>query len=48
LERARLRWVAIKCGLEMRVYHVLETPLNLMSDFTGSLERISMITSFGR
>ena len=38
----------MKYGLEMREYHVLQTHLNLMSDFTGSLERISLITSFGR
>jgi hypothetical protein len=48
LEIARLRWVAMKWGLEIREYHVLETQMNLTSDFTGSRERISTITSFGR
>jgi hypothetical protein len=48
LERVRLRWVAMKWGLEMREHHVLKTHLNLMTDFTGSRERISAITSFGR
>jgi len=48
LERTQLRWVAMKWGLEMREHHVLETHLNLMTDFTGSRERISTITSFGR
>jgi hypothetical protein len=48
LERARLRWVAMKWGLEMREHHVLETHLNLITDFTGSRDRISAITSFGR
>jgi hypothetical protein len=36
-----LRWVAIKWGLAIREHQVLETHLNLMSDFTGSAERIS-------
>jgi hypothetical protein len=48
LERARLRWVAMKWGLEMREHHVLKTHLNLITDFTGSRDRISVITSFGR
>jgi hypothetical protein len=39
LERARLRWVAMKWGLEIREHHVLETPLNLITDFTDSRER---------
>jgi hypothetical protein len=38
----------MKWGLEMREHHVLETHLNLMTDFTGSRERISATTSFGR
>jgi len=37
----------MKLGLEMRELHVLETYLNLISDFTGSCERILMTTSFG-
>jgi len=38
----------MKWGLEMREHHVLETHLNLITDFTGSRDRISAITSFGR
>jgi hypothetical protein len=38
----------MKWGLEMREHHVLETHLNLITDFTGTLDRISAITSFGR
>ena len=38
----------MKWGLEIREYHVLETQMNLTSDFTGSRERISTITSIGR
>jgi hypothetical protein len=30
-------------GLEIREHHAFETHLNLMSDFTGSRERMSMI-----
>ena len=38
----------MKRGVEIREYHALETHLNLMSDFTGSRERISVIIiSFG-
>ena len=38
----------MKWGLEIREHHAFETHLNLMSDFTGSRERMSVITSFGR
>jgi hypothetical protein len=38
----------MKWGLEIREYHVFETQMNLTSDFTGSRERISTITSCGR
>jgi hypothetical protein len=38
----------MKWGLEMREHHVLETHLNLITDFTGNRDRISAITSFGR
>jgi len=38
----------MKWGLEMGEHHVFETHLNLMTDFAGSRERISAITSFGR
>jgi hypothetical protein len=48
LERERLRWVAMKWGLEIREHHSLETHLNLISDFAGSRERMSVITPFGR
>ncbi|GLT67784.1 hypothetical protein SLA2020_400680 [Shorea laevis] len=34
-------------GLEIREHHAFETHLNLISDFTGSRERMSMTTSFG-
>jgi hypothetical protein len=38
----------MKWGLEIREHHAFETHLNLMSDFTGSRERMSVTTSFGR
>jgi hypothetical protein len=38
----------MKRGVEIREHHAFETHLNLMSDFTGSRERISVIIiSFG-
>ena len=37
----------MKWGLEIREHHAFETHLNLMSDFTGSRERMSTTTSFG-
>jgi hypothetical protein len=37
----------MKWGVEIREHHAFETHLNLISDFTGSRERMSVITSFG-
>jgi len=37
----------MKWGLEIRESHSFETHLNLISDFTGSRERMSVITPFG-
>jgi hypothetical protein len=48
LERERLRWVEMKWGVEIRERHAFETHLNLMRDFTGSRERMSVISSRGR
>jgi hypothetical protein len=38
----------MKWGVEIREHHAFETHLNLMRDFTGSRERMSVITSRGR
>ena len=47
-ERDRLRCILMKSWLEIREHQVLETHLNLMSDFTGRREKISTIISAGK
>jgi hypothetical protein len=38
----------MKWGVEIREHQAFETNLNLMRDFTGNHERMSVITSHGR
>ena len=48
LECDRVRLELMKAGLVIREFHDLETHLNRIRDFTGSLCRISSNTSYGR
>lgn len=45
---AILRWVLMNSGQEIKESHAFETHLNFKSDFTGSLDRISVTISDGR
>ena len=47
MERARIWCNVMKSWQEIKENQVLETHLNLMSDFTGSCERILTITFVG-
>lgn len=44
----KLRWVLINSGLEIIATQDFETDLNFKRDLTGSLERISVMSSGGR
>lgn len=42
------RWASMKCLQEIKERHDFETHLNLKSDLTGSLDRISAMISSGK
>lgn len=42
------RWYLANWGLEIRVFHEVQTHVYCTRDFTGSLRRISEMSSFGK